>query len=64
MNTDNITMLVIDDEPSNIQVIVNLLKTESSYKIISASNSALGLQIAVQIKPDVILTDWEMPELN
>lgn len=63
--TNKTTILVIDDEPSNIQVIINLLENAlSNYKVISSSNSKLGLEIATQTKPDIIITDWKMPELN
>lgn len=30
----------------------------------SSSNSSLGLEIAIQTKPNIIITDWEMPNLN
>lgn len=59
------TILIIDDEPSNIQVVINLLNNiVPSYKVMSSSNSKLGLEIAIQTKPTIIVTDWNMPELN
>lgn len=59
------TILIIDDEPSNIQVVINLLNNiVPSYKVMSSSNSELGLEIAKQTKPTIIVTDWNMPELN
>jgi len=59
------TILIIDDEPSNIQVIINLLQNSLPlYKVMSSSNSSLGLEIAIQTKPNIIITDWEMPNLN
>ncbi len=59
------TILVIDDEPSNIQVIINLIqKSLPMFKVMSSSSSKLGLEIAIQTKPNIIITDWEMPELN
>lgn len=65
MTNDKTTILIIDDEPSNIQVIINLLQNDASnFKIISASDSQLGLEIAVQTSPDIIITDWEMPKLS
>jgi CheY-like chemotaxis protein/DNA-binding CsgD family transcriptional regulator len=59
------TILIIDDETSNIQVIINILeKSGASYKILSAAGGRLGLEIAWQAKPDIIITDWQMPDLN
>ncbi len=61
----DITILVIDDEPSNIQIIINTLQNPNSKcKIISSSDSVLGLEIAFQTIPDIIITDWEMPKMN
>ncbi|OFX43775.1 MAG: hypothetical protein A2046_05145 [Bacteroidetes bacterium GWA2_30_7] len=63
--SENKTILIIDDEPSNIQIIYNILQSsESSFKIISSSSSTLGLTIAMKAKPDIIITDWEMPEMT
>ncbi|OFX43774.1 MAG: hypothetical protein A2046_05140 [Bacteroidetes bacterium GWA2_30_7] len=59
------TILIIDDEPSNIQVIINLLQNSGKdYKVLSSTNSSLGLEIAVQTLPDIIITNWHMPGLN
>ena len=59
------TILVIDDEPSNIQIIINIFKESGfDYKVLSSSSSTLGVEIAIQAKPDIIITDWEMPEMT
>ena len=64
MTTDN-TILVIDDEPSNIQIIFNFLQqADNKFKLLTSSNSKLGLDIAISAKPDVILTDWKMPGMS
>jgi len=64
MKKDEITILVNDDEPSNIQVFIKLLGVSDEYKILSSVNSELALQIAHQALPDIIITDWEMPHMN
>ena len=59
------TILIIDDEPSNFQIIVNIFKNSGyNFKIYCASEGKLGVEIAIQTLPDIIITDWEMPELN
>ncbi|MCC7050575.1 MAG: response regulator [Bacteroidia bacterium] len=59
------TILIIDDEPSNIQTIINSLKISNyKYKLLSASNSKLGIEIATTVIPNLILIDWQMPELT
>jgi DNA-binding response OmpR family regulator/DNA-binding CsgD family transcriptional regulator len=67
MNEDasNTTILVIDDEPANIQSIINIFQESGhAYNVFSSSNSKLGLEIAMQTCPDIIITDWEMPQLS
>lgn len=62
---NNIRILVIDDETSNIQFIINILQNSANNFIVLSSNSSvLGLEIAIETKPDIIITDWQMPELN
>lgn len=61
----NIKVLVIDDERLNIQLIVEILqKLEYDCDIISTSNSTLAVKIALEAKPTIIITDWEMPMMN
>jgi response regulator RpfG family c-di-GMP phosphodiesterase/DNA-binding CsgD family transcriptional regulator len=63
--SENTVILVIDDEPSNIQVVINVFQAyPAKYKILSTSNSVLGCRIAGQSLPDLIILDWEMPEMT
>ncbi|MDD5729819.1 MAG: response regulator [Candidatus Omnitrophica bacterium] len=56
-------ILVIDDEPNIVKVVESRLKA-NGYEIISASNGKDGLQKAKEAKPDLILLDISMPEMN
>lgn len=57
------TILVVDDIPENIDVLVNLLKDEFSIKV--ALNGKRALEIAHNVpQPDLILLDVMMPELD
>jgi len=56
-------ILVVDDEPRNIETIIECLK-EGNYKILVAGEGKSGYQIAVETLPDLIITDWEMPEMS
>jgi DNA-binding response OmpR family regulator/DNA-binding CsgD family transcriptional regulator len=62
---ENPTIMVIDDEPSNIQTILNILNaSDIAPKIISSSNSVVACQIIGNVLPDLIILDWEMPQMN
>lgn len=59
------TVLIVDDEKENIIYTIKLL-TEMGLgeNILSAPNGRVAFSIAKKKKPDLILTDWEMPEMN
>lgn len=56
-------VLVIDDEQTYLDLITDTLK-EKKYKILQALNGEMGYMVAQKFIPDIIITDWEMPELN
>ncbi|MEP7287869.1 MAG: hybrid sensor histidine kinase/response regulator [Chloroflexota bacterium] len=57
------TILVIDDEQSIMENIVETLEYYE-YSTLSAPNGAIGLQLARQHLPDLILCDVMMPEMD
>ncbi|NOQ82311.1 MAG: response regulator [Methylophaga sp.] len=56
-------ILVVDDTVANLQLLSNLLKDEG-YKIRPATSGKLALQAVQQVKPDLILLDIKMPEMD
>jgi len=56
-------ILVIDDRWENCAVIIDLL-TPLGFEVIEARNGKQGLSIAIEHKPDLIITDLVMPELD
>jgi len=60
-NTSRI--LVVDDTPANIQVLSSTLKSKG-YQISVATNGKLALETLTRARPDLILLDVMMPELD
>lgn len=56
-------ILVVDDELANTESIKEVL-TLSGYQVIVANSASEGMEIISNIKPDVILLDIKMPEIN
>ena len=57
------TILIVDDTPTNIQILAQALR--NSYAIKVAANGAAALEIVLgQEKPDLILLDIMMPEMD
>ncbi len=56
-------ILTVDDSHENRSVIANLLEP-IGFEIIEASNGKEGLESAIAIKPDLIITDLIMPVMD
>ena len=56
-------VLVIDDEPSIINLVSAYLKPEG-YEVYTASDGPSGLKAARAFKPDMILLDIMLPGLD
>src|SRR5712672_2827606 len=56
-------ILIIDDAPANIQTLSSILK-ERGYNINIATNGRQGLEVLERIRPDLILLDIMMPEMD
>ena len=55
-------ILVVDDEPINIDVLGGLLKQD--YRLIVAKNGERALKAALSGNPDLILLDIMMPDMD
>ncbi|MBF0626917.1 MAG: hybrid sensor histidine kinase/response regulator [Magnetococcales bacterium] len=63
MNADQAKILIVDDETTNIDVLVGLL--ENQYKTVVAKNGEQALKRAkVAPLPDLILLDIMMPDID
>jgi len=56
-------ILIVDDIPANLKVLSEMLK-EEGYKVRPVPNGKLALQVAEIEKPDIILLDIMMPEMD
>ncbi len=59
----NDTILIVDDNPNNLKVVAGVLK-ESGYDFRLAKSGKLALSILEKTKPDLILLDVQMPEMD
>ncbi|MBF0370413.1 MAG: response regulator [Magnetococcales bacterium] len=55
-------ILVVDDEPVNIELLAEILETD--FQVIFATSGAAALKIASVQLPDLILLDIMMPEMD
>lgn len=63
-NSSNLKILIVDDEPVNLQVLVNNLSL-ANYAIAQANNGLEALELVEQgFKPDLVLLDVMMPHMT
>jgi DNA-binding response OmpR family regulator len=56
------TLLLVDDEPANLHILKEILQND--YELIFAKDGASALEIARERRPDLILLDVILPEMN
>jgi DNA-binding response OmpR family regulator len=61
--TSQIKVLVVDDEPDLVSTVEYRLKF-ANCSVVTATNGQQGLAQAAAEKPDLILLDTNMPEMN
>jgi two-component system KDP operon response regulator KdpE len=56
-------VLVVDDEPGILRLI-DLVLSNNGFRVIVAENGVEALHLAEQRRPDMVLLDIKMPEMN
>ncbi|MBS9777592.1 MAG: response regulator [Gammaproteobacteria bacterium] len=57
------TILVIDDSPTEAKSVTNILESEG-FSVEWAKDAAKGIEMAKQLRPQLILMDVVMPGMN
>jgi len=55
------SILVVDDDSFNRQIIADILINTESFTVMSATGGKLACELAVRFQPDLVLLDWNMP---
>ena len=56
-------ILIVDDSPVS-RKLVELPLLEKGYEVIIATNGRSGVELFEKHRPDVVITDWMMPDLT
>jgi two-component system, OmpR family, alkaline phosphatase synthesis response regulator PhoP len=63
MSESNKKILVADDE-SHILSVVSLKLKNAGFNVICAHDGTEALELAISEKPDLLITDYHMPQLS
>lgn len=59
----DVTILVVDDVPDNL-ILISLSLQTNGYRVLTANNGEEAIKVATLARPDLILMDIAMPELD
>ena len=62
-SVDRLRVLVVDDHSDTVEAAALLLGLDG-YHVLSATSGAIGIAMAYQHQPDVILLDLAMPKMD
>ena len=57
------SILLVEDNEDNSQLVRFLLE-RAGYQVLDARTGQQGLDLARQAQPDLILMDWQMPDMD
>lgn len=60
---DNVLVMIIDDNPENLKYLASIVK-KSGYEYVMSLNGNQALEFLKSEKPDIILLDIMMPEID
>ncbi len=58
------TVLVVDDSLETVDFLITTILEPKGFNVISAVNGLMGLEMAISEKPDLMITDQQMPHLT
>ncbi len=58
------TLLYVEDNPANLQLVVQIIARRPDMRLLSAKNGSLGIELARASRPDVILMDINLPGMS
>jgi len=63
MDKSKLKVLLVDDEPGFLEVMGNRI-TSWGYTLLTATNGKDGIKSIKEHKPDIVVLDYMMPEMN
>jgi CheY-like chemotaxis protein len=58
------TLLYVEDNPANLQLVEELITRRPDIRMLSAADGNLGIELAREFMPQVILMDINLPGIN
>ncbi|HPX97786.1 MAG TPA: response regulator [Thermotogota bacterium] len=62
-DTEKASVMIVDDTPANLELLAEMLHAQG-YRVLQFPNGMTALHASVRVKPDLILLDIMMPEMD
>ena len=62
-NKDGLRILAVDDDPTSLRLLVRHLE-KAGHRVYTATNGKEALAVALEANPQIVVTDWMMPEMD
>lgn len=60
---EGLRVLVVDDDPITVQILTKQLRN-AGHSVLHANDGRQALELAMSANPQLVITDWLMPEMN
>lgn len=64
LGNDKIRVLVVDDDPSIIELFVDVLSADSRFEVATATTGYDAGVLTHQFRPDLVVIDYMLPDIN
>ena len=65
MKTGTFNILIVDDDQQSLQILSSYLEElNPTYNVLKTNRSEKALKYCLAKTPDLIITDWEMPQID
>ncbi len=58
------TLLSVEDNPANVKLIEQIIARRPDIRLLTAGNGASAVEVALRSRPDVILLDINLPDID
>jgi diguanylate cyclase (GGDEF)-like protein len=63
LQATGIRVLAVDDDPLSLRLLEKLLR-EAGHEVFTAKNGREALALTLKVRPQVVVTDWQMPDID
>ncbi|MFL6540160.1 MAG: ATP-binding protein [Chthoniobacterales bacterium] len=64
LDSEQITILYIEDNLSNVQLLASLFASRTNVRFMEAMQGGIGLELAFKHRPDIVLCDLHLPDIS